>query len=356
MGKYVTGGIMSVILNYYNEIDKDIFQFDLIIDKDSPENDYSKFTSKGARIYKVTPINKNPYKNIIETKKILETNNYYLIHSYLNTLNIFPMFAGYLAKTEIRIAENLSTAHPKEPKTVYKNMLKPFGKLFATSLAANSEYAAKWLYGEKKLSEVKIIRNGLDLNYFSYDPELRKDKRKELGIREDTFILGHIGRYQFQKNHSFLIDIFNDIHKKNSNTKLLLIGYGELKEEIWGKISNLNLEDYIIDGGASIDNVANYNAMDCFVMPSYYEGLPVVGIEAQATGLPCVFSTEVTNETKVIEAVSFLSLDDPLSEWSEKILSFQNTIRKDAKEQLTNKGYNIEIEAQKLTNYYKNKI
>ncbi len=353
MGKYVTGGIKSVILNYYTAIDKDRIQFDLIIDKNSADRDYDEFTTWGAKIYEVTPINKNPVKNIYDVQKILKTQNYKVVHGYLNTLNILPMFSGFLAGTKIRVAENLSTAHPKEPKTFFKNMLKPFGRSFATHLAANSKYAAEWLYGKKELENVKILRNGLDLKHFHYDLNLRKKRRRELNINNNTFVIGHIGRYQFQKNHSFLIDIFQEIHKRNDNTRLILVGYGDLKNEIWGKIRKMGLTDCIIDGGASTNNVANYNAMDCFVMPSYYEGLPVVGIEAQATGLPCVFSSEITEEASIIEPVSFLNLNEDSSIWANEILKFQNHSRIETRDVLTKHGYNIEVESQNLYLYYK---
>lgn len=113
-----------------------------------------------------------------------------------------------------------------------------------------------------------------------------------------------------------------------------------------------NLNEHIIDGGASINNVANYNAMDCFVMPSYYEGLPVVGIEAQATGLACVFSSEITKETVVTEKVAFLDLDREINVWATEILNFETYYRKETKSQLTKHGYNIEIESQNLRKYY----
>ncbi|MDT2660060.1 glycosyltransferase [Enterococcus hulanensis] len=352
MGKYVTGGIKSVILNYYTAIDKEKFQFDLIVDKDSADKDYIEFTSQGANVHEVTPINKNPIKNIFDVQKILKANKYGIVHGYLNTLNIFPMFAGFLAGTKVRIAENLSTSHPKEPKTFFKNLLKPVGKMFATHLAANSEYAAEWLYGKKELENVKILRNGLDLNNYRYDFEMREKRRKELHIPDGTFVIGHIGRYQFQKNHSFLIDIFREIHTKKSDTILLLIGYGELKEEIWIKIKEFGLEECVIDGGGSVDNVAYYNLMDCFVLPSYYEGLPVVGIEAQATGLPCVFSSEITRETALIKPVTFVSLEETADAWSEQILRFKEFNRLDTRNELSESGYNIKTEANSLELFY----
>lgn len=353
MGRYTTGGIKSVISNYYKAIDKKKVQFDLIVEKESATQNYDEFTSKGARIFEVSPLKKNPFKNIIEIKKILKDNEYKIVHGYLNTLNIFPMLSGFLARTPVRIAENLSTAHPKEPKSKIKNILKPFSSLFSTRIAANSMYAAEWIYGEKKAKKATIFRNGLDLDEFVFTEELRKKRRRELGINNE-FLIGHIGRYEFQKNHNFIIEIFYQINKIIPESKLLLIGYGDLKDDIWDKIKKLNLEDHIIDGGSSTQNVGNYNAMDCFLMPSYYEGLPVVGIEAQATGLPCVFSTEITQEVRLIDAVSFLDLDKTSLEWANCVIEYKDYNRGITKEILKNNGYDINEEAKKLEAYYTN--
>lgn len=351
MGKFTTGGIKSVIMNYYKFVNKSQFQFDFIIDSDSPDNNYYDIESRGGKVYTVTPISKNPIKNVIEIKNILKKNNYKIVHGYLNTLNVFSMMGGYFGGTKVRIAENLSTAHPKEPKSKVKSLLKPFGKLFSTAIAANSTYAGTWLFGSKNIDNCKIIRNGLDLSLFKYSPELREIRRKELGLHNE-FVVGHIGRYEFQKNHDFLIEIFNELYKKNKNSRLLLIGYGSQKERIWEKIHSLNLSNAVIDGGASTDNVANYNAMDVFLLPSYYEGLPVVGIEAQATGLPCVFSAEVTEETKVTDAAKFISLEKTSLYWAKIVSDFEGIKRYDTYNELTQAGYNIKEEVVALQRFY----
>lgn len=357
MGKYVTGGIKSVVFNYYTAINKGKVQFDLIVNKDKkfPDKDFSDFTSQGAKIFEVTAIEENPVKNIIETTKILKNGKYKIVHGYLNTLNIFPMFAGFLAGTRIRIAENLSTAHPKEPKTLIKTFLKPFSSFFSTKQAANSVYAAEWIFGKRKAKKALILRNGLDLEIFTYSPKLREDRRKQLGLSNE-FLIGHVGRYQFQKNHDFIIDIFSQIMKLHPNSKLLLIGYGELKDEIWKKIEKLGLQKFVIDGGASTDNIANYNAMDCFLLPSYYEGLPVVGIEAQATGLPCVFSTEVTREAKLVDAVSYVSLNESALKWAKEVMKFLFYKRNNNNDQIKQQGYDIKIESKLLVSYYMNTL
>ncbi len=350
MGMHVTGGIKSVIMNYYKFIDRDLIQFDFIVDDDSPIKDYSEIYALGGRVFEITSV-KNPFKNIYQTFKILKKNQYLCLHGYINTLNVFPMFAGFLARTPVRIAENLSTSHPGEKKTVAKNILKPFAKMLPTHIAANSKYAAEWIYGNKGAKNCKIIYNALDLNKFRYDMQLRDKKRKELGV-ENCFVIGHIGRYQYQKNHVFLIDIFNSIYQRDKSAILLLVGYGELKEQIFDKIDSLGLRNVVIDCGATEAIMPLYNAMDCFVLPSYYEGLPVVGIEAQATGLPCVMSTEITKETKITDNVNFMSLNESSGKWADVILKWENHERCDVSDQIRESGYDIRKEAGKLQNYY----
>lgn len=350
MGKHVTGGIKSVIMNYYYNIDRDKIQFDFLVDDNSPMKDYSEIESLGGRVYEIPSV-KNPIKNVRVCSKILKEGKYVCVHGYINTLNVFPMLAGKLAKTPVRIAENLSTAHAGEAKTLLKNVLKPFAKVFPTHLAANSKYAAEWLYGASSVSECKIIYNALDLDKYRYDPVLREQKRKDLGI-EDCFVIGHIGRYHYQKNHEFLIDIFNEIYRVDKTARLILIGYGELKKCIFDKIARLGISNAVIDGGATEDIVPFYNAMDCFVLPSYYEGLPVVGIEAQATGLPCVMSSEVTAETGITPCAQFVDLKESAEYWANQIMKWKGYMRTDVSEQVTSQGYNIKSEASKLEKYY----
>ena len=351
MGKYKTGGVKSVIMNYYKNIDRSIVQFDFFVYKENNSTDYSEIESLGGRVYEISSL-RHPIKHILSVAKILKQENYKIIHGYMNTLNVFPMLAGRLAGVPVRISENLSTAHKSERKTIIKKFLLPFQTLFPTNIAANSEYAAEWMYGKKRMDKCKIFPNALDLNLYTYNESIRNEIRKELDIK-DCFVIGHIGRYEYQKNHDFLIDIFNSIHKKDPCARLLLIGYGSLKEQIMEKICKLDLSDFIIDAGATENIMPYYNAMDCFVLPSFYEGLPVVGIEAQATGLPCVMSTEVTKETKVTDDVEFIDLNKDADFWAERILKWKNHNRQKKEKELTQNGYNIKNEAAKLVEYYK---
>lgn len=311
MGKFTSGGIKSVITNYYSNVDRNKISFDLLIDNNSPIDDYSEIEAIGGRVCKISTLS-NPFKYISQIYKLSKENKYDIIHGYVNALNVFSMFAGKMAGVPVRIAENLSSAHPGEKKTIVKNILKPFSKIFPTDLAACSKSCGEWLYGKKDIEsgKVRIFNNAISLKKYTYDKELRDNVRNSLGLSDENFVLGHIGRYQYQKNHNFLIDIFDEVYKRDKNSRLLLVGYGDLKEEIFNKINSLGLKDAVIDMGATENIAGLYNAMDVFVLPSFYEGLPVVGIEAQATGLPCVFSTEVTKETGVIPDTKFVELSE----------------------------------------------
>lgn len=354
MGKFTSGGIKSVITNYYSNVDRNKISFDLLIDNNSPIDDYSEIETIGGRVCKISTLS-NPFKYISQIYKLSKENKYDIIHGYVNALNVFSMFAGKMAGVPVRIAENLSSAHPGEKKTIVKNILKPFSKIFPTDLAACSKSCGEWLYGKKDIEsgKVRIFNNAISLKKYTYDKELRENVRNSLGLSDENFVLGHIGRYQYQKNHNFLIDIFDEVYKRDKNSRLLLVGYGDLKEEIFNKINSLGLKDAVIDMGATENIAGLYNAMDVFVLPSFYEGLPVVGIEAQATGLPCVFSTEVTKETGVIPDTKFVELSENKGKWADEILKIRdNYKRANTENYIIDAGFDIETEGRKLQDYY----
>lgn len=349
MGKYTPGGIKSVIMNYYRAIDKSRYQFDIIIYADSPDKDYSEIESMGGSVYRVTNI-KNLPSFIYDLIILFKRNKYKIVHGYLNTLNVFAMFAAKLAGVPIRIAENLSTAHPSEKKTVIKNILKRFPTAFATHLAANSIYAAKWLYGEK-WRQAYIVRNAIDLNKYKFSKDERYYIRTKYNI-VNRFVVGHIGRFSYQKNHDFLLDIFYAVKKKDDDAVLLLIGYGELEESIRRKVKKLNLEKNVVFIGKTEELSGFYNAMDCFVLPSLYEGLPVVGIEAQAFGLPCVFSKEITDEVGILDRCVFLKLEESADKWADEIIKLKNYVHINDNELVQEAGYDLNTEVDKLMRYY----
>ena len=357
MGKWVGGGVESVVMNYYRYIDRTKIQFDFICDDDSTNIPYEEIEKLGGKVILIPPYQK-VFKYHNKLKKILKEGHYKIVHSHINTLSVFSLFAAKCAGVPVRIAHSHSTTNKKEKKkNLLKQVLRPFSKLFATDYMCCSELAGRWLFGDKEYDKgnVYLLNNAIDLDKFKYNETLRKKKRKELGIEDDTLVIGHIGRFVAQKNHDYLIDIFNEIHKKNNNSVLLLAGQGPLMEEIENKAKELNLDDSIKFLGQRNDANELYQAFDVFLLPSLYEGLPVVGVEAQAAGLLCYLSDDMTKETKVLDITKFMSLNNTPEEWADNILDdVKKYKRRDVSKEMTAKNFNIKEEVKRLEKYYLN--
>ena len=355
MGKWLGGGVEAVVMNYYRHIDRNKIQFDFICDEDSTNIPYEEIEKLGGKVILIPPYQK-VFKYHKELKRVLKEGKYKIVHSHINTLSVFSLFAAKCAGVPIRIAHSHSTTNKKEKKkNLLKQILRPFSKLFATDYMCCSELSGRWLFGNKEYDKgnVYLLNNAIDLEKFKFDENIRREKRKELKIDDDTLVIGHIGRFVEQKNHRFLIDIFNEVHKQNNNSLLLLAGQGPLMEEMKEKVKNLGLSDFVQFLGQRNDVAELYQAFDVFCLPSLYEGLPVVGIEAQASGLLCVFSDDMTKETKVLESTIFMSLDNTYKSWANKIVElFCKYKRNDTKEELSNNKYNIDVESKKLEKYY----
>lgn len=349
------GGVEAVIMNYYRNIDRNKIQFDFIIDgyeKTALDNEIS---SLGGKVYKVEPYTKNPFKNIYQIYRIIKDNNYQIVHSNMNTLAIFSLFAAWLAGAKVRILHNHSTATKNEKlRSIIKYILRPFAPIFANKYLACSALAGEWMYGKKKmhLGKIKILNNAINVDDFAYNEELRKVLRQKLNIKKDILVIGHVGRFMHQKNHDFLIDIFREIYRQEKNSILLLIGDGPLRQSIEEKVKVYGLQDKVKFLGLRKDVRALYNIMDVFVLPSWYEGLPVVSIEAQANGLSCFISDKVSKECEVSSSVRFIKLDKDANFWSKEILNSNLNRNKKAKEELIKHNFEIKNEANKLEKLY----
>lgn len=359
IGKYLGGGVESVVMNYYRNIDRSKIQFDFICDEDSNEIPYDEIEKLGGRVILVPPYQKILKYNK-ELKKILKENNYKIVHSHINTLSVFPLRIAKKCGIPVRIAHSHSTTNKKEwKKNILKQILRPFSKVYATDYMCCSELAGRWLFGDKTYDKgnVYLLKNAIDLEQFKYDKKIREEKRKKLNILDDTLVIGHVGRFVAQKNHMFLIDIFNEIHKQKENSVLLLIGQGPLIDKVKEKVNKLKLNECVYFLGQRNDISELYQAFDIFLLPSLYEGLPVVGVEAQATGLLCELSDAMTKETKVLNITRFISLNKTSSEWSKIILNdFEKYNRKNTENEISENNFNIKIEGNKLEKFYlKNK-
>ena len=355
IGKWLGGGVESVVMNYYRHIDRTKIQFDFICDEDSTNIPYGEIEKMGGKVILIPPYQK-VFKYHKKLKEVLKSGGYKIVHSHINTLSVFSLFAAKCAGVPVRIAHSHSTTNKKEKKkNLLKQVLRPFSKVFATDYMCCSELAGRWLFGNQEYDNgnVYLLNNAIDLDKFKYDEEKRKEKRKELNIEDSTLVIGHVGRFVEQKNHRFLIDIFNEVHKQRENSILLLAGQGPLMEEMKEKVKILEIEDSVKFLGQRNDINELYQAFDVFCLPSLYEGLPVVGVEAQATGLLCVFSDDMTKETKVLDTTEFLSLNQSVEEWANDIVKKQSKYkRKDVKNIIADNNFDIIFESKKLENKY----
>lgn len=353
IGKWLGGGVEAVVMNYYRHIDRTKIQFDFICDEDSTNIPYEEIEQLGGKVILIPPYQR-VFKYHKKLKKVLKEGNYKIVHSHINTLSVFSLFAAKCAGVPVRIAHSHSTTNKKEwKKNLIKLALKPFTKLVATDYMACTEHAGRWMFGNKEYDNgnVYLLNNAIDLDKFKFDEKLRKKIRKELMIDNDTIVIGHIGRFVAQKNHTFLIDVFNEYHRENKNSVLMLIGQGPLMEDIKKKVNDLELSDSVKFLGQK-DNVNEYyNAMDLFLFPSLYEGLGMVAVEAQVNGLPCVVSDEVPKIAKISDNIEFVSLNENKLKWTTIINKLKNSGRKNDKNNKLGK-FDIKSENKKLKDFY----
>lgn len=300
------GGIESFLYNLYSQIDRNAVEFDFITRADNPAKGV-ELSELEAHIYKISPYN-HPFKYMKDLNRVISKGNYDVIHIHKNSAAVVLPFLitkryknirvfVHSHNTQSSVGGAASFLHKINKSFLYKN---------ADIHLACSKVAGEWLYGKRKY---KILKNGIITAKYYYDNEQRKAKRQELGILEDAVVLGNVGRFTSQKNQRRLVEIFNKYKKIYPNSWLLLVGDGELKTDVKNYVKQLKI-DNVIFTGVRKDIPALMMAMDCFVMPSLYEGLPIVGVEAQATGLKMVVADTVSKEIEISSLVTWFSLKD----------------------------------------------
>lgn len=359
LGIVAGGGVESVVMTYYKHIDRAKVQYDFIVHDDNKIDITNKVEAMGGKVYKVTPYYKNPIAFVQDVYQIIKQHHYTIVHSNMNTISAFPLFAAWLSGVPVRILHNHSTSSPGETKrNIMKAILRPFAKLFANHYFACSQLAADWMYGKKLAhsDKVQIINNAIDLQKFAFSADKRKKLRQELGLTNE-FVIGHVGRFMFQKNHEFLIDIFAEFHAEHADTVLILIGDGPLHPAIEQKVRDLHLQDNVKFLGLRSDVQDLYNAMDLFLLPSHYEGLPVVGVEAQANGLPIIVSDKVTQELKMTNVIAYQPLASGAKAWAEKVETYyeqRSLVHADTSAMMRTAGFDITKAAKVLEDFYLN--
>ena len=354
-GKMDSGGKKNLIMEYYRHVNRDEVQFDFICDADSQAIPTEEIESLGGRVQVIAPY-QNIFKNMSDMRMLFKENKYPVVHAYNSTMNLFPMFVAKQCGVPVRISESLSMAHEGDWKTILKKILRPMSKWFANYYMSCGDDCGKWQFGDKlfEAGKVDVFKTVINTEFNAYNPELRDKTRKEFGW-EDKIVIGHIGRFTAQKNSVHMIEIFGAIAKKESNAVLCLIGDGELKEDMMEKIKELGIDSQVNYLGRREDIQQFYNAMDCFILPSLYEGLPVVGLEAESCGLPMFFSTEVTREANACELGHFIGLNESVDTWADEILRAcreNMPIRRSHAKKVEEAGFDSASEAMRMQKYY----
>lgn len=320
LNKMDSGGIEAIVIDYYCHLDHQKIQFDFYYAEGSSFPQKKELERLGAGLYPIPGYSK-PVRFHRALYHAFRSRQYSIVHVHLSTMSVFALFASWRAGIPVRICHNHSTAHWSEGAvTLLKYMLRPWNTVFANRFFACGAVAGEWMYGRRRMQRgnVTVIRNAIDTQHFAYDDQARMRLRDELGIRQDAFVVGHVGRFRHQKNHRFLLQLFAETLKEKENAVLLLIGDGEKMQEIQRLAEEMKISDRIIFAGVRSDVSKLYSAMDVFCLPSYYEGMPLVAWEAQSNGLPCLFADTITKEAAVKDNVKFLSLDQAKN-WAAEI-------------------------------------
>jgi len=349
------GGVQSMIMSYYRHIDRTKVQFDFAVQDTNPGLFDEEILSMGGKIYIINPVKKLfAYRK--DLKKVIKQNKYTIVHIHQNFANVHGIIVAFFAGVKNIISHSHSNYDEKSfVKKIIKKFLTGIINKLANHKYACSKTAAIWLYGKKAVEKNKtvIIKNAISTEDYKFNAETRRKKREELGLSEKV-VIGHTGSFAEGKNHSFLIDIFNEIYKTNENVHMIFMGKGSIEEDMKNKAKSLNLENNISFLGVRTDVNEILNAVDIFVFPSKFEGLGIVLIEAQASGLKCVMSDLVPQEAAVTDLVSVVSLDKSAEEWARCVLKELELSgdRRDMSEIIADNGYDISKEALKLQDEY----
>ena len=348
------GGAETFLMKIYRNIDRSKYQMDFCINVKEKCFYEDEISDMGGKIYRIP----SKSENIKEFKKQLTA--IVKDQEYTNVLRITSSAMGFM---DLKIAKKAGaivccarSSNASDGNSLKSKIAHRLGKVlynrYVDVKVAPSDLAARYTFGVKayESNKVNIIHNGVNLDVFKYSPEERENLRKEFSLAPETKLLGHVGRFDKQKNHMFLLEVFQRIHSIEHNTKLVLVGSGPLEEQIRTKAQNLDILSSIIFAGVRSDVPNLLSAMDAFIMPSFYEGMPNTVIEAQATGLPCIIADTITKEANITGLVEYLPLGDA-NLWANKALSSIRPQRAATKESFIVNKYDIESVVDEFVKY-----
>lgn len=347
------GGLETMLMNYYRQIDRTKVQFDFLTHRKEKAAYDDEIASLGGKIYhlpRLVPWSLS-YKKAL--RSFFEAHpEYSVIHVHQDCLSSVVLKAAAKQKISVRIAHSHNTNQDKNLKYPIKLFYKQFIPKYATHLMACGNEAGLWMFGDTPFS---ILRNAIDAAVYSFHPEKREAVRAALHITPHTIVVGHVGRFAPQKNHAFLLDVFAEFQKLHVDSHLLLVGEGSLLHDVEEQAARLGIVDKITFTGVRSDVNDLLQAMDVFVFPSHYEGFPVTMVEAQAAGLPCIISDNVPTEGILREdLVERLPLSPGAKAWAERLATDFIPLpeRKNTTDDLIQAGFDIHTAASELERFY----
>lgn len=347
------GGLETMIMNYYRKINKSKVQFDFLTHRpESEKKDYDdEIRSMGGNIYHIGTLNPFSCSYKSELKTFFQSHpEYKVIHVHQDCMSSVILKVAKECGINVRIAHCHSSNQDKNIKYLVKLVYKNFIPTYATSMISCGKKAGEWMFG--KNAKFLVLPNAIDTNRYAFSQNMRNTMRQELGFNDDDIVLGHVGRFCEVKNHTFILKLFKCIHDQDENYKLVFVGNGELFDEIKKEADELGLFSFIQFLGLRSDVPNLLQAMDVFLLPSLYEGLPVSIVEAQAAGLKCYISDKVPTDCSLTDLVKQISLDSSVEDWANEIMKERFVNRSEYKEIIVASGYDIEKNATFLENYY----
>lgn len=346
-------GVASYAMNYFRNIDKSKIQIDFITGVNEESIYYDEIKKAGSKIYYIPKIG---IKNILKVNKQIKlffkenANKYDIIHCHV--LNMGAFYLHYAKKYGIKVRILHSHVTKTADSTIHEirnKILLPVAIKNANYLYSCSVDAGNKIFKNRKF---RVINNAIDGERFEFNESARQKMRRRYNISDETFVIGNIGRLCNQKNQKFLINVYEKINIKKQNTKLIIVGNGPLEKELKDYVDKVQLKDKVMFINATDEIEKIYQMFDVFVLPSIYEGLGIVLLEAQVSGLPCVASDVIPKEAQISNKYEKVSLKSTYEEWAEIILNSRHKDRISNIEELKAHNFDICIEANKLKKYY----
>lgn len=349
------GGAETMVMNYYRNIDRTKVQFDFMVHREERGAYDDEIEELGGKIYRmpaIRPWSANSYRK--EIRRFYEEHKEYrVIHSHMSELGYYDFSEAERAGVPVRICHAHNRPYGIDLKSpvrwYYKTRMMPH----ITHMFMCGEESGEWLFGKKNKEKFIQLNNAIDAEKYTYNCTKRQAMRQNLGISENQIVVGHVGRFDPQKNHKFIIDIFAEVQKQDKNAVLLLVGDDKsaIGKEIHQKVEQLGLQNVIFTGVRS-DVADLMQAMDVFLFPSLFEGFGIVALEAQAAGIPTIVSNRIPSECFVTDLIKSVELLNDSTKWSSVVLEAAKIQRKNTFEEIKNAGFDIKENALRLQDFY----